>query len=113
MTTLIGRAAAYLRAGAWDPGRLGSAIATLDILHSVVRDRYGARKKNVEDGTSVPMRWRWWFWGGAHSLPTDAIVFSVSGTATESDATWEGTYSDPGTGGSSAEREITTKLRSS
>jgi len=27
MTTLIGRAAACLRTGRWDPGRLGSAIA--------------------------------------------------------------------------------------
>jgi len=32
MTTLFGRAAAYIGSGRWDPGRLGSAIATLRIV---------------------------------------------------------------------------------
>ncbi len=57
MTALLGRAAAYLRTGAWDPGRLGSAIATLDILRGGVSGRCGFGEKNVEDGTSVPTRW--------------------------------------------------------
>jgi len=34
MTSLIGRSAAYLGAGRWDPVRLGSAIAPFDIVIS-------------------------------------------------------------------------------
>jgi hypothetical protein len=53
MTALIGRATACIGSGAGDPGRVSTAIATLDILRGGISGRCCVREKNVEDGTSA------------------------------------------------------------